>query len=137
MGGKCHYAVPRVQVIERSASVRTSPALLRGITRPRSTVDASTRRDCGMSRAFVNEDAGADPEPRYILPKRDHPSYDEAAAWVLLEGADAGDSRSAELATGYKWGEARLRPHVEAILARAREQEDERLHQLAERYLNT
>jgi hypothetical protein len=39
-----------------------------------------------MSRAFVNEDAGG-PEPRYRLPKRDDPGYDEAAAWALIEGA--------------------------------------------------
>ena len=57
-----------------------------------------------MSRAFVKEDAG-DPERRFVLPKRDDPGYDEAAAWALLEAADDGDSRSAELATGYSWGE--------------------------------
>ena len=88
-----------------------------------------------MSRAFVNEDAGADKTKEYTLPKRDAPDYDEAAAWALLEGADEGDSRSAELATGYEWGEERLRPHVEAILAKAREQGDDRLATLAERFL--
>ena len=88
-----------------------------------------------MSRAFVNEDAEGR-EPSYVLPKRDDPSFDEAAAWALIEGADQGDSRSAELATGYKWGEPKLRQHVERILERAREQADERLQQLAERFLN-
>jgi hypothetical protein len=88
-----------------------------------------------MSRAFVNEDAGGEPEPRFVLPKRDDPGYDEAAAWALLEGANVGNSRSAELATGYRWGEARLRPHVERILAKARDQGDGRLVQLAERFL--
>lgn len=87
-----------------------------------------------MSRAFVNEDAEGR-EPSYVLPKRDDPQYDEAAAWALIEGADQGDSRSAELATGYKWGQAKLRPHVEKILERARKQGDERLQQLAERFL--
>src|SRR5207249_779185 len=58
-----------------------------------------------MSRAFVNEDAGG-PERRYNLPKRDDPGYDAAAAWALLEGANAGDSYGAELATGYRWGDA-------------------------------
>jgi hypothetical protein len=46
-----------------------------------------------------------------------------------------GDSHSAELATGYRWGEPVLRPHVERILARAREEQNERLQQLAERFL--
>ena len=87
-----------------------------------------------MSRAFVKEDAG-DPERRFVLPKRDDPGYDEAAAWALLEAADDGDSRSAELATGYAWGEPKLRPLVEKILLRARDQQDERLVQLAERFL--
>ena len=87
-----------------------------------------------MSRAFVNEDADG-PEPRYSLPKRDDPGFDEAAAWALIEGAHQGDSRSAELATGYEWGEAKLRPHVEKILAEARKEENERLEQLAARFL--
>ena len=87
-----------------------------------------------MSRAFVNEDA-AEQEPRYVLPKRDDPSFDEAAAWALIEGANEGNSRSAELATGYKWGEPKLVPHIEKILARAREEKDERTEELAERFL--
>ena len=87
-----------------------------------------------MSQAFVNEDAEG-PEPTYVLPKRDDPGFDEAAAWALIEGADQGDSRSAELATGYKWAEAKLRPHVEKILQRALRQGDERLEQLARRFL--
>jgi hypothetical protein len=87
-----------------------------------------------MSRAFVREDADG-PRPRYVLPKRGDPSYDEAAAWALLEGANVGDSHSAQIATGYEWGEPRLRPHVERILAQAIEQKNERLQQLAERFL--
>ncbi|HEY6108544.1 MAG TPA: hypothetical protein VIV56_06520 [Gemmatimonadales bacterium] len=87
-----------------------------------------------MSRAFINEDAGG-PQPRYHLPARDDPGYDAAAAWALIEGANAGDSYSAELATGYRWGEPALRPHVERILARARAERNERLEQLAERFL--
>jgi len=87
-----------------------------------------------MSRAFVNEDASG-PEPRYQLPGRDDPGYDHAAAWALIEGANAGDSYSAELATGYRWGEPKLRPHVERILAGAIAERNERLQQLAERFL--
>jgi hypothetical protein len=87
-----------------------------------------------MSRAFVNEDAQGR-EPDYHLPRRDDPGFDEAAAWALIEGADVGDSHSAEVATGYRWGEPSLRPHVERILARAKEQGMERLQELAERFL--
>lgn len=87
-----------------------------------------------MSRAFINEDAGG-PPPRYHLPARDDPGYDAAAAWALIEGANAGDSYSAELATGYRWGEPALRPHVERILTQARAERNERLEQLAERFL--
>jgi len=39
------------------------------------------------------------------------------------------------MATGYYWGEPRLRPHVQRILERAVESDDERLIQLAERFL--
>lgn len=88
-----------------------------------------------MSRAFVNEDASG-PEPRYHLPPRDDPGYDAAAAWALLEGANVGDSYGAERATGYAWGEPRLRPHVERLLAEAVTQGNERLQQLARRFLH-
>jgi hypothetical protein len=89
-----------------------------------------------MSRAFVNEDAGGSlPRRGYGLPSRDDPGYDAAAAEALLEAARAGDTESAELATGYYWGEPGLRDHVQRILARARQEKDDRLEQLAERYL--
>lgn len=88
-----------------------------------------------MSRAFVNEDAQG-PQPRYDLPKRDDPGYDEAAAWALLEGARNGNTYSAEVATGYRWGEPKLKSHVERILVRAGEQRDERLQQYARRFLD-
>jgi hypothetical protein len=87
-----------------------------------------------MSRAFVNEDAEG-PKPRYDLPERDDPDYDEAAAWALLGGARAGDTHSAEVATGYVWGEPALHVHVKRILVRARQQRDEQLVRLAERFL--
>jgi hypothetical protein len=89
-----------------------------------------------MSRAFVNEDAGGTaPRRGYGLPARDDPGFDAAAAEALLEGARAGETESAELATGYYWGEPKLREHVQRILARARRTGDDRLEQLAERYL--
>lgn len=87
-----------------------------------------------MSRAFVNEDAGG-AEPRYVLPRRDDPGYERAAAHVLIEGANAGDSRSAELATGFRWGDPKLARHIENILERAKAEGDERTEQLARRYL--
>lgn len=88
-----------------------------------------------MSRAFVNEDAGQQPEPRYGLPDPDSPYFDEAAAWALIQGADEGDSLSAQHATGCRWGEPRLVPHVERILARAEAEDNLRLMQLARRFL--
>jgi hypothetical protein len=90
-----------------------------------------------MLRAFVKEEAGGwgDPGKRYCLPARDDPGYDEAAAEALLEGARSGDTGSAESATGYYWGEMKLRPFVERIRVRAEREGDERLTQLAERFL--
>jgi hypothetical protein len=89
-----------------------------------------------MSRAFVNEDAGGGaPRRGYGLPARDDPEFDAAAAAALLEAARAGETESAEVATGYYWGEPRLREHVQRILERARREDDDRLEQLARRYL--
>jgi hypothetical protein len=87
-----------------------------------------------MSRAFIRED-DQEREPRYSLPPRSDPGYPEAAAWALLEGADRGDSASAEAATGYRWGDPALRFEVERILDQARSRGNERLEQLAERFL--
>ena len=87
-----------------------------------------------MSRAFVKEDSGG-PERRYKLPARDDPAYDAAAAEALLDGANVGDSYGAELATGDRWGEPKLKPYVESILTAARRDHNERLEQLAERFL--
>jgi hypothetical protein len=42
----------------------------------------------------------------------------------------------AEAATGHRWGDASLRPQVEIIRADAERRGDERLVQLAERFLN-
>jgi hypothetical protein len=89
-----------------------------------------------VSRAFVNEDAGGSaPRRGYGLPPRDDPGFDAAAAEALLEAARAGETESAEAATGYYWGEPRLREHVRRILSRARSAGDDRLEQLAERFL--
>lgn len=88
-----------------------------------------------MSRAFVNEDAGGEPLGRYPLPPRDDPGFARAAARALLRGADQGDTPGAEAATGYYFGDPVLRAEVERILLEAREDGDDRLEQLAERFL--
>lgn len=87
-----------------------------------------------MSRAFVKEDEH-EPQPDYRLPESDSDYYPEAAAWALIQGADAGDSRSAEHATGYRWGDPALREPMEAILERAEEENQDRVAQLARRFL--
>lgn len=88
-----------------------------------------------MSRAFVNEDSAPGPRRRFTLPPRDDPDFDAAAASTLLEAAREGATGDAEDATGYRWGEPRLFPHVERILEQARRERDDRLEQLAERFL--
>ena len=89
-----------------------------------------------MSRAFVTEDAGSGaPRRHYGLPERDDPGVDRAAARALLEAARSGETASAEEATGYYWGEPRLHPYVRKILAEAERAGDDRLEQLARRFL--
>jgi hypothetical protein len=88
-----------------------------------------------VSRAFVNEDAGGAREPDYRLPDPDSPYYREAAAWALIQGADEGDSPAAEAATGYRWGDRLLVAEVEKILERAEEEGQDRVAQLARRFL--
>jgi hypothetical protein len=89
-----------------------------------------------MSRAFVGEhDSWGDPGYRVNLPPKGDPGFDAAAAEALLEAARAGQTGSAEMATGYYWGEPKLNPHVRQILERARSADDERLVELCERYL--
>ena len=89
-----------------------------------------------MSRAFVNEDAGpTGPRRNYHLPPRDDPDFDRAAAHALLEAARLGETASAEDATGYRWGDPRLASYVRAILKDAESDDDDRLIQLATRYL--
>ena len=88
-----------------------------------------------MSRAFVNEDAGGDALGRYPLPPRDDPAFPLAAARALLRAADQGDTPGAEAATGFYWGDPALKAEVERLLGEARDDGDERLEQLAERFL--
>jgi hypothetical protein len=89
-----------------------------------------------MSRAFVKEDPEEVPA-RYDLPPAGDPGYPLAAAWALLEGANRGDSFGAEAATGFRWGDPLLRPQVEQIRLQAIKRRDDRLEQLADRFLAT
>ncbi len=90
-----------------------------------------------MSRARLHpRTIHSDPPPAtYQLPDRDDPGYDRAAAAALLRGARISDTATAEVATGYAWGDPRLRPHVERIRTEAIAAGDERLEQVAERFL--
>ena len=89
-----------------------------------------------MSRAFLRDDAeGEMPRRHYDLPARDDPRFDEAAARALVEAARVNETQLAERATGYYWGEPLLRPYVEQILIEAERDKDERLEQVARRFL--
>ena len=89
-----------------------------------------------MSRAFLRDDAeGEMPRRNYDLPERDDPEFDRAAARALLEAARVNETQLAERATGYYWGEPDLRPYVEEILVEAEGAKDERLEQVARRFL--
>jgi hypothetical protein len=89
-----------------------------------------------MSRAFLRDDAeGEMPRRFYDLPERDDPGYDKAAARALLEAARVNETQLAERATGYYWGEPKLRRYVEEFLAAAERDKDDRLEQVARRFL--
>jgi hypothetical protein len=89
-----------------------------------------------MSMAFLRDDAeGEMPRRNYALPEKDDPDFDRAAARALLEAARVNETQLAERATGYYWGEPRLRPFVELILAEAEKTGDDRLELLARRFL--
>jgi len=89
-----------------------------------------------MSRAFLRDDAeGEMPRRNYGLPERDDPDYDRVSARALLEAARVSETQLAERATGYYWGEPKLRAYVEEIRAEAERSGDDRLEQLARRFL--
>lgn len=89
-----------------------------------------------MSMAFLRDDAeGEMPRRNYGLPDRDDPEFDRVAARALLEAARVGETQLAERATGYYWGEPRLKPFVQELLAEAEKNKDDRLEQLASRFL--
>ena len=92
-----------------------------------------------MSRAFVREDDNEPPPGRFGLPPEDDPAFPTAAALALLEAGMDGDIESAERATGYRWGDAALKPVVEELVAKeldmAEERRDERFLRAARRFL--
>ena len=89
-----------------------------------------------MSRAFLRDDAeGEMPRRFYDLPERDDPGYDRAAARALLTAARVNETQLAERATGYYWGEPKLKPYVQEMLIEAEQSNDDRLAQLARRFL--
>ena len=93
-----------------------------------------------MSRAFVKEDDG-DVKPRrsFALPSRGDRSYAAASALVMIEAARDGYTEDAEEATGYKWGDPHLRPHVQKLmdkeLERPEDEQDRRFIQMARRFI--
>lgn len=92
-----------------------------------------------MSRAFTREDPPDEPRRQLDLPDPEDPRYDAAAAVALLDAARAGEMHVAEEATGYRWGEPSLHPHVRRLLAQAESvpeaEQDRRYIQLAKRFL--
>ncbi|MDX2192844.1 MAG: hypothetical protein NW201_05790 [Gemmatimonadales bacterium] len=88
-----------------------------------------------MSRAFVSEDGAEAPPPRFPLPARDDPAFAMAAAEALLAGANLGHTDAAEAATGHAWGDPALHPVMEVLLAAFVRKRDDRMVQLAERFL--
>jgi hypothetical protein len=90
-----------------------------------------------MSRAFLRDDAeGEMPRRNYDLPERNDPSFERAAARALLEAARVNETQLAERATGFYWGEPLLRPYVEEMLVEAERANDDRLEQVARRFLD-
>ncbi len=88
-----------------------------------------------MSRAFTKEDGPEGPPPLYSLPARDDAGFALAAARALLAGANAGDTASAEAATGFFWGDPALISEMNQLVDEASDRDDERMDQLARRYL--
>ena len=92
-----------------------------------------------MSRAFVREDSDDVPRRRFALPDPGDPGYNAAAALALLDAARDGETQQAEAATGYRWGEPSLHPHIRKLLdqelARPMAEQDNRYIQLARRFL--
>ncbi|MCX5756046.1 MAG: hypothetical protein NTX19_08010 [Gemmatimonadetes bacterium] len=89
-----------------------------------------------MSRAFLRDDAeGEMPRRNYALPPRDDPGFDRAATRALLEAACVNETQLAERATGLYWGDPKLRDFALEVLAEAERDGNERLEQVARRFV--
>ncbi|MDE0806554.1 MAG: hypothetical protein OSA24_03305 [Longimicrobiales bacterium] len=88
-----------------------------------------------MSRAFVKEDYDPVPVIQYDLPDPRSETFAAASASALIQGANLGETKSAEIATGYSWGDPRLNHHIDHLLTRAQKDGDDRTIQLAKRFL--
>jgi hypothetical protein len=75
------------------------------------------------------------PRRNYDLPERNDPTFERAAARALLEAARVNETQLAERATGFYWGEPLLRPYVQEMLVEAERANDDRLEQVARRFL--
>ena len=75
------------------------------------------------------------PRRNHGLPDRNDPEYDRVAARALLEAARVNETQLAERATGYYWGEPWLRPYVAEMLSETEQGGDDRLEQVARRFL--
>jgi hypothetical protein len=89
-----------------------------------------------MSRAFLRDDAeGEMPRRNYALPPRDDPGFERAATRALLEAACVNETQLAERATGLYWGDPKLRDFALEVLAEAERDGNERLEQVARRFV--
>lgn len=89
-----------------------------------------------MSQAFLRDDAeGEMPRRNYDLPERTDPGFGRAAARALLEAARVNETQLAERATGLYWGEPSLHAYVREMLVEAELAGDDRLEQVARRFL--
>jgi len=89
-----------------------------------------------MSRAFLRDDAeGEMPRRNYALPPRGDPGFDRAATRALLEAACVNETQLAERATGLYWGDPKLRDFALEVLAEAERDGNERLEQVARRFV--
>ena len=122
-------------MLESRGPHRLRQATMWRVTSARGMIPFASLPEFAVSRAFVNEDGPEGPPPLYGLPPREDPGYPLAAARALLAGANAGDTASAELATGYFWGDPALRNEMNQLVDEAMDRDDDRMDQLGRRFL--
>ncbi|MBL0173559.1 MAG: hypothetical protein IPP90_23295 [Gemmatimonadaceae bacterium] len=120
-----------------AASQHTSAAIIDAILFRAQRCEHVPESRASMSRAFLRDDAeGEMPRRNYNLPEREDPEFNRVAARAMLEAARVGETQLAERATGYYWGEPVLKPYVQELLAEAERKKDDRMEQLARRFLS-